>query len=442
VVDVVTRKRVSILNLGPSCNPVNIYRQQPMELQAGFTTNSHLGTSLHPTLASQARFYNSHRPLTYGEEVYRALFDTTDTYSDRDAAFRRFRPVMVGMNLDNVPSLGFSGNATTFSASIPGQDGAVAPPPPPGNPVYFTQPYVDAIPKPDLRGQAGKAASQFTPAQEPQPVSYLQWKPSHDDRYQVAGVEGERYTEMLPSLAITGARAQDEILYKPADAKLRNERGYMTIGRQQSEYEMTQKRKERMYADMYKDDPQLAAIEAIADAAMPAVEQSPMQTDLVPPVLRFHKPVYPPALPSNIVIQNAQTPPDSTTVQTPILWYIPGQVGEMSYPKNVAAVKNSFRRTQMLAETFQDDQQPVITRLQLVPGEITKPCLANCLRYIFDKQYRRNQDYDYPFWEINGMFIVVFVLLLVIVSLLIALIIISNQKQKLLRACIKKTRNQ
>ena len=96
----------------------------------------------------------------------------------------------------------------------------------------------------------------------------------------------------------------------------------------------------------------------------------------------------------------------------------------------------------MLAETFQDDQQPVITRLQLVPGEIIKPCLNNCFRYVFDKQYRRNHNKDYPFWEVNGIFIVVFVMLLVIISLLIALVVLSNQKQKLIRAAVEKSRNQ
>ena len=408
-----------------------------MDIQAGFTPNSHMGTSLHPALASEARFYNRHRPLTYGEEVYRTLFDTTESYSDRDAAFRRFRPVMVGMNLESVPSLGFSGNATTFSASLPDQNGSVAPSPP-GNPVYFTQPYAEAMPVPDLKQQAANVALQFKPAQEPRQKSYMDWKPPEDDRFQVAGVEGQRYAEILPSLAITGAHPQDETLYKPADAKPRNERGFMTVGRQQSEYELTQKRKERLYADYYKDDPQLAAIEAIANATMPKKQESPMYTDFVPPSLRFRKPEYPPALPSNIVLNNGPLTAEGRIVPTPLTWYIPAQVGEITIPENVSAVKNSFRRNQILTETFKDIDEPVITRLQLVPGEILRPCMKNCIKYIFDKEYRQQQEYGYPFWEVNGVFIVIFVLVLIIMSLSVALIMTSCQKHKILKTCTGK----
>ncbi len=406
-----------------------------MQLQAGITPQSHLGTSLNPTLASEIKFYDRHRPLSYGEQVYRALYDTTDTYSDRDAAFRRFRPVMVGMNLESVPSLGFSGNATTFSASLPGSEPA---PPPPGNPVYFTQPYADAMQKPDLWSQAAQTAAKFTPAYETRPPSYMDWNPPKDDRFQEAGVDGQRYTEMLPSLAITGARPQDEVLFKPADAKPRNEHGFMTTGRQVSEYERTLKRKAALYADMYKDDQQLAAIEAIADAVTPVVQPSPMQT-FVPPVFRFQKPEFPPALPSKIVFQDTSVndPQSSQVVQTPISWYIPAQVGEMSLPGNVAAVKSSFHRTRILAETFPDQHVAVITKLQLVPGEIVKPQLKNCIRYIFDKEYRRKHK-EYSFWEMNATFVVMFVMLLIIVALLISVIIVGCQKDKYRKIILKK----
>jgi hypothetical protein len=109
------------------------------------------------------------------------MFDGVEAMSERDSVFPKFRPVLQGMNLEHVPTGGFS---SPVSFVVGAEDYNYRS----SNPTYFMQP-----------GNAIKR------------------------------------TEINTEIPVTSGSLNSELVYKNADTKQRNPRGFMTVKRAEQE---------------------------------------------------------------------------------------------------------------------------------------------------------------------------------------------------------------
>jgi hypothetical protein len=150
-------------------------------MQSGFVPQSHLGTSLDPTVSKKYEAGAMAAKNTFAGRVYDSTFPGVESMSERDSVFPKFKPVLQGMNLEHVPTGGFS-SPISFVVGAEDYNYRSA------NPTFFMQP-----------GNAIKR------------------------------------TEINTEIPVTGGSLNSELVYKNADTKQRNPHGFMTVKRAEQE---------------------------------------------------------------------------------------------------------------------------------------------------------------------------------------------------------------
>ena len=158
----------------------NYYIKVCVMLQAGFVSAPHLGTPLDTVEPSAfARAYKG----SYADRVYRQFQDTDDTYSEREAAFPRFRTTLLGPTYTSPPTGGFSSPVSIVMGQEPSE---------------------------------AMVRQDFT--------SFLQ--PGGPPKVEVHGADGPQWTSDGPG---------SQTVYRTPTGKQRNVRGAMTIERAEQE---------------------------------------------------------------------------------------------------------------------------------------------------------------------------------------------------------------
>jgi len=222
-------------------------------MQAGIVQNSHLGTAISEGLRSQFAERRALTPVTFGDRMLRAHEEDMIPVGDREIAFQTFRPVFTGLNLPSVPSGGVMPNVPSV---VLGETVG------PGAPVYF---YQEGVDRPEARAEAAvrvreplRSGSAGTPWMEDAWLA----KPRAD--LPLDGVE-DKYVELGPTVLLTGAAPDGEVVWRSAEAKTRSERGHMSMRRVEQEAAQSRRRSLKRLEAMFVGDEQLEAINAIAD---------------------------------------------------------------------------------------------------------------------------------------------------------------------------------
>ena len=94
-------------------------------MQTGFTPNSHLGTPVDVVqLSASGKAYEG----SFAQKIYKASLDGVESFDEREAAYPRFRPTLVGPTLTNPPTGNTTGQTGIILNPFDPEDSQVRPP--------------------------------------------------------------------------------------------------------------------------------------------------------------------------------------------------------------------------------------------------------------------------------------------------------------------------